>query len=363
MRLLHRFAITSLVAFTCTQAHARPARPEDPCAVLARPMRQQHIPGVAIAVFRFGQPTLSYCGVADQTTATPVTAQTVFQAASLGLPVFAYAVLQLVRDGKLNLDKPLASYLDAPYEHQQHPFARDATAKVDKATDARFKKITARMVLAHTSGLPNWSTGALQVSGDPGRKWSYSGEGYVYLQRVVEQITGQPLEEFVQENVFLPLQMSHSTFVPPEQGTSNLAMGYDRMGRPVHSAPSQPLAPCTLYTTLGDYARFLESLVVVPVQDSPFGMEEQPQAVADAATHVTWGLGIGLEDAHDKRSIFHVGSNPGFQSFFLLTPDTGDGVLFFTNSDNGLALVPTALAQWSPGRHPVLRFPLLKPHE
>jgi CubicO group peptidase (beta-lactamase class C family) len=331
-------------------------------------MQQQHVPGVAIAVFHYGQPALSYCGFADTAAKRPVAGDTVFEAASLGKPVFAYAVLELVRERKLDLDKPLADYLGAPYVHQQRPFNAhgftDKDGPTDKVTDPRFSKITARMVLSHTSGLPNWADhGPLKLQSAPGKQWAYSGEGYVYLQRAVEALTHQPLEEVVRENVFLPLQMQHSTFVPADVNTTLLATGYDRAGKPVRWTPSQPLAPSTLYTTAEDYAKFLESLLVLPLQDSPFGMEEQPQAVASAAAHVTWGLGVGLEDAHGQRSIFHMGSNPGFQSFFLLAPDTGEGVLLFTNSENGLALVPMALDRWSHGHHPLLALPQLHPQD
>jgi CubicO group peptidase (beta-lactamase class C family) len=346
-------------ASVAASSHAPDQSAADACTVLARLMREQHIPGVAIAVFRYGQPTLNYCGVADAATKQPVTADTVFEAASLGKPVFAYAVLELVRERKLDLDKPLVDYLGAPYVHQQRPFNSDGPT--DTVTDPRFAKITARMVLSHTSGLPNWARGPLKLQSDPGRKWAYSGEGYVYLQRAVEALTHQPLEEVVRQNVFLPLQMEHSTFVPATVNTALLATGYDRAGHPVHRTPSQPLAPSTLYTTAEDYAKFLESLLVLPSADSPFGMEEQPQAVANAADHVVWGLGVGLEASHDQRSIFHMGANPGFQSFFLLTPDTGEGVLLLTNSENGLTLVPLALARWSHGKHPLLALPQLHP--
>ncbi len=338
----------------------RPAPPApNPCAILAAPMRQQHVLGLAIAVFHYGQPALYYCGEANSATRQPVTQDTVFEAASLSKPVFAYAVLQLVRERKLDLDKPLTEYLNRPYAHRQRAFS--ANSPTDLVNDPQLGKVTARMVLSHTSGMPNWARGPLKFQSEPGKRWSYSSEGYVYLQAVVETITGQPLEDFVRANVFLPLQMLHSTFVPTQASRALLAQGYDRAGHPVHNSTTQPLASSTLYTTLDDYSRFLESLLILPQQDSPFSLMQQPQAVASAGAHLTWGLGIGLEDSHDKRSILHWGANPGFQSFFLLSTETGDGVLYLTNSENGLALLDTIVARYAPGRHPVLRFPLLHP--
>ena len=94
--------------------------------------------------------------------------------------------------GKLDLDRPLMTYLPGPYRHVQNPFAPGVS---DVVTDPRFGRITARMVLSHTSGLPNWSRHQpLALSSEPGTTWSYSGEGYVFLQQVVETIAGQDLQ-------------------------------------------------------------------------------------------------------------------------------------------------------------------------
>jgi CubicO group peptidase (beta-lactamase class C family) len=85
-------------------------------------------------------------------------------------------VLKLVEQGKLGLDVPLTTYLPKPFI----------------AADERLAKITARIVLSHRSGFPNWPAddGSVSIYFTPGERFSYSGEGYVYLQRVVEQITG-----------------------------------------------------------------------------------------------------------------------------------------------------------------------------
>ncbi len=359
--ILRRLILIIAFCLICAPA-AAPASPRptpNPCSILAEPMRQQHVPGLAIAVFQYGQPTLYYCGEANTSTRQPITRDTVFQAASLSKPVFAYAVLQLVREHKLDLDKPLTQYLNRPYLHRQHPFS--ANSPTDIVNDPQLGKVTARMVLSHTSGMPNWARGPLKFQSEPGKRWSYSSEAYVYLQLVVESISGQPLEDFVRSNVFLPLQMLHSAFTPAEISPELLAQGYDRAGRPVHNPNTQPLASSTLFTTLDDYSRFLESLLILPQEDSPFSLMQQPQSVASASAHLTWGLGVGLEDSHNKRSILHWGANPGFRSFFLLSTETGNGVLYLTNSDNGLALLDTIVALYAPGRHPVLRFPMLHP--
>src|SRR5579863_6059040 len=142
-------------------------------------IKQGGMPGMSIAVIRGGKTTWVHgFGVKNEKSGEPVTAGTVFEAASLSKPVFAYGVLKLVEEGKLALDVPLTTYLPKPYIEG----------------DERLTKITARIVLSHRTGFPNWrDADKLLIYFTPGERFSYSGEGYVYLQRVVEHITGKPL--------------------------------------------------------------------------------------------------------------------------------------------------------------------------
>ena len=112
-------------------------------------------------------------------------------------PLFAYIVLRLVDRGVLNLDTPLYTYL--PYE--------------DIAHDERYKLITARMVLTHRTGFPNWRSGKLEIKFTPGTEVSYSGEGFVYLGKVVERLTGKKLAELSQQEVFTPLGIENASLV------------------------------------------------------------------------------------------------------------------------------------------------------
>lgn len=176
----------------------------------------------------------------------------------------------------------MAEYLDGPYEHQQNPFDQGVA---DVTTDPRFAKITARMVLSHMSGLPNWAHhGALTFLNDPGEKWSYSGEGYVYLQHVVEAITSQSTGAFLENAVLLPLGMTHSSFTWQAAFSRRAMPGHSADGTP---APidqfSRPVVSSTLYTTLGDYSQFLMQMLR-PTADSPFLLEEKSQI----AVRSTW---------------------------------------------------------------------------
>src|SRR5688572_20487751 len=138
------------------------------------------VPGASIALVREGEiEHITAFGVRNADARQPVSAETVFQAASLSKPVFAHAVLQLVDAGMLQLDEPLSRFVP--------PLAPD---------DPACLRITARHVLSHTTGLPNWRRDEypLRTYFPPGSRFSYSGEAFVYLQSVIEGLTGEPLE-------------------------------------------------------------------------------------------------------------------------------------------------------------------------
>jgi CubicO group peptidase (beta-lactamase class C family) len=187
------------------QAKTRPALPTEATVQklerdIPEIMKSAGVPGLAIAVIRGGKTIwLHGFGMKDVKTGQPVTGETVFEGASLSKPLFTYGVLKLVEQGKLGLDVPLTKYLPKPFV----------------AGDQRLAKITARIVLSHRTGFPNWPAddGSVSIYFTPGERFSYSGEGYIYLQRVVEKITGKPLNEYMTQNVFTPLGMSSSSYV------------------------------------------------------------------------------------------------------------------------------------------------------
>src|SRR5581483_7339401 len=116
--------------------------------------------------------------------------------ASFTKVAFAYTVLQLVQEKVLDLDRPVYQYLPKPLPEYED--------WADLAGDGRWKKFTARMLLSHTSGLPNWryfeDDKKLHIHFEPGTKYAYSGEGLQLLQLVVETITKQPLQELMQKD-------------------------------------------------------------------------------------------------------------------------------------------------------------------
>ncbi len=319
-------------------------------------MRQSHIPQVALAVFSPAGTHMHFCSL----TQPPPPPDAIFEAASLGKPVFAAAVLTLVQGGKLDLDAPLSHYLREPYQHSRNPF--DPRSPLDPVNDPRLDRVTARMVLSHTTGLPNWDhSTALHVNADPGERWEYSGEAFLYLQRAVESISGEPLDTFVRHAVFTPLGMTHSSFVWWPAYAGKALSGHTRAGsaQPV-AQYTQALAPSTLYTTLDDYARFVAALLNRQ-PGSVYATEQTSQVAVRQDLRLAWSLGLALETT--TESVFHWGANPGFQSFFFVTPSNRRGILFLTDSDAGLDLVDRLVNAYDPGRHPALQFPMLHPND
>ncbi len=191
------------------------------------------------AVNRIGYMLL---GVADASSGEPVTQETLFEAASLSKPVCAAIALRLAERGELDLDRPLPDYL--PYERVDH--------------DPRSRALTARIVISHRTGLPNWGGEQLELGFYPGAAFSYSGEGFVYLQRVLEKLSGLSLDELARREIFSPLGMTHSRFSWAEGEEIPLAMPHDEIGqrqqkRQAHEAN----AAASLHTTAADYARFV----------------------------------------------------------------------------------------------------------
>jgi len=173
-------------------------------------MHEENIPGVAIALIRNSKVVWKEgFGVVNTITAEPVTSGTLFEVASNSKLVSTYIALRLVDQGILSLDKSLNSYLSDPWLPPSE--YRNA--------------ITLRHVLSHSSGLGHLTFSRHSIFA-PGRGYSYSNKGFLYLQAVIEQLTDQSLEEVARKTVFAPLGMSSSSFVNHAGITSRTANGH-----------------------------------------------------------------------------------------------------------------------------------------
>jgi CubicO group peptidase (beta-lactamase class C family) len=322
---------------------------------LAQMMSVAPVPGLVIGTLAQGKPTwIRAFGVRSADEKQPVTSDTIFQAASLSKQVTAYAAFALRDKGKLDFDTPVVSY-------------------VDDLEDARARLITIRNILSHTTGFPNWrsETGQKLVPDfQPGEKFQYSGEGFFYLQRVLEQVTGKGFCEIIDELVFQPLDMTSSSMIWKPEMSARFAVPHDRRGairknwdakftavhdiaartgKPVTSwkyadyeaaareSKSPPLpnwmlpnAAASMVTSAPDYAKFLSAAI-----RNPDIRKEQIKIRASFGWGLGWGLGWGIERAAGHEYVWQWGDNGGYKNFVAADAATGAAIFVFTNGDSG----------------------------
>jgi CubicO group peptidase (beta-lactamase class C family) len=364
--------ISALVITICLIVHVAFAQKSRPRATLNNAavsrleqtiphlMTEADIPGLSIAVIRDSKVIWTRgFGVSNAETKARVNDNTVFEAASLTKPVFAYAVLKLVDNGKLDLNTPLIKYLPGRY---------------DVGDDPRLDQMTARRVLSHTTGFPNWrprGDKTLKMYFSPGLRFSYSGEGFVYLSKVVEQITGESQQAFIKRTVFDPLDMKSSELVWRNEYESLKTFTHDWVGGVSgRGKPDKPNAAASLHTTANDYAKFVIAMLKgTGLKPATARLMLTPQASvtlagafnlnapdAKLSPTVSWGLGWGLEQTQDGTAFWHWGDNGDTKAFVLAVPKQKTGLVMFANSANGLSIINELVESVMGNDHPSLAW-------
>jgi CubicO group peptidase (beta-lactamase class C family) len=322
-------------------------------------LKEADVPGLSIALIRNGEVTWQHAfGVKDAKTKEPVTDSTVFEAASLSKPVFAYAVMKLVDAGKFDLDKPLNQYLPGDY---------------DVGPDERLAQITARRVLSHTTGFPNWRgrDTTLKIFFTPGEKFSYSGEGFVYLSKVIEHITGEQFNDFMKRVVFDPLGMNSSSYEWRADYDALKTARHNSVGLPTpQNKPDKANAAASLHTTAQDYARFIAAvlkgtglkketltrMLTPQVKVDEGGTNTTGRPADKLSPNVSWGLGFGLQTTADGISFWHWGDNGDTKAYFVAFAKQKTGVVVFANGTNGLSFMPELIGEAIGGQQPALAW-------
>lgn len=339
-------------------------------------MKWASVPGVVAGALRNRR--LSWIrayGVQEARGSVPVTQATLFQAASLTKQLTAHAAWALHKQGKLDFDRPLVEYAD----DLPNPEAR---------------KVTARHVLSHSSGFPNWrftedrkKTVDLVPEFAPGTRYRYSGEGYFYLQRVLEQLTSQGYGRLIRNLVFEPCGMTASSVVWDPARLSQMAVPHDRRGEkrqgwdksaralrayaerrnqsvddlryedysaftresgdPVLPNWMLPNGAASLVTSAEDYARFLALALGNPE------LTKQQVVISDS---LGWGPGWAIERAADRTYLWQWGDNGGYKNFVLAEPATGSALFVFTNGDAGARVYDRMVRDVTGHDHPALFF-------
>jgi len=275
--------------------------------------------------------------------------RTVFEAASLSKPVFAYAVLKLCDDGLLELDTPLARYLPAPYS----AYGLDPD-------EPRLQRVTARHVLSHSSGMGNWEDANIgRFSFAPGEQFLYSGEGYMYLQRVVEELTGRPLGPYMQERVLDPFDMIDSSYTWRDRYERQAARGHGGRDGGAGTRWPEAYAAYSLYSTPTDYARVLVELMRTVPGDADRLNQETLDRMLTPRTPIddtlSWGLGWGVLRTDRGDYFWHWGDMRDYQHFTIASRARRHGLVVMTNSEHGLPVCRDIVAELMglPFAHPL----------
>jgi D-alanyl-D-alanine-carboxypeptidase/D-alanyl-D-alanine-endopeptidase len=360
--------IVLLLSLTgCTALGPRPAHPEivrlDGTRIapdqlterITELTRAARVQGLTVTVFNRAE--TAYCrafGFASLPAGRPLRPDTEIYGASLSKAVFSILVMKLVEQGVIDLDRPLQEYLDEPLWKNKGKSWHENLG--DLREDPRLLRITARMSLSHTTGLPNWRwfepDQKLRIHYEPGERFSYSGEGMTLLQIVLEKLTGKPLEQLMQEQIFGPYGMKTSSYTWQARFETDYAVGHRADGTAYpKDKDNAARSASTLETTTEDLARFLSAVlrgeglrkpswkemfrpqvrIHSRAQAGPGATEETH---ANDAIALSYGLGWGLLRTPHGWGAFKEGHGDGFQHYAILFPERGLGVLLMSNSDN-----------------------------
>ncbi|MCK0159584.1 serine hydrolase [Allomuricauda sp. F6463D] len=320
-------------------------------------MTDAEVFGLAVSIFDDNQPVYQKVfGYKDYPNKVHMTDSTNIYGASFSKAVFGVLVMKLVEEGVIDLDTPLESYLPKKlYEYEPRTRWHDDFSSLKE--DTLYHIITARMCLDHTTGFKNYrwfeDDYKLRIHNEPGTKFGYSGEGFIYLQVVLEKLTGKGLEELAQENIFKPLGMKNSAYEWKTRFDKDFALGHNENAEALKKdKDNEPRGGGTLETTAEDYTKFLtavlnQKLISKTSYDEIFSPhiriwgEKQFGEAANMISHkydsinLSYGLGWGYFETPHGKAVFKEGHGSGFVHHSVLFPESGKGIMIMTNFERG----------------------------
>ncbi len=299
-------------------------------------MKNNNIPTLGLGVIEGGKLTqVKVYGTLDGKAAAPY--NSLFNVASLTKPITAMVALRLVSLGKWSLDEPLYHYWTDP----------------DLAKDPRHKKLTTKLVLSHQTGFPNWrwqrKDNTLSFESDPGTRYQYSGEGFEYLRKAIENKFRKSLEQLAKELIFQPLDMNDTSYVWNEKKDSErMITGYDRNGKPYETVKNKTAnAADDLITSVEDYGKFLVAVLNNDNLLSPAVFEAVKTRQVKIKNDKYFGLGFEIYDlGNHEIALSHGGSDKGVNTIAFLLPETKQGLVIFTNVENGYTVYEALINQY-----------------
>jgi CubicO group peptidase (beta-lactamase class C family) len=346
-------------------------------AVVPALMREYRVPGLALAVVENQQTVIRTYGVADQASGRPITATTPFNVGSVSKTFASWGALRLVAERKLDLDAPVERYVKR---------WRLPPSSFDRG------KVTLRRLLSHTAGLSvsgyvGWTSlaqrptleaslsgntngaGAVELVAEPGAGWSYSGGGYTLAQLLVEEQSGKPFEQYLDDDVFPAMGLADSRFTITPERLARMPRGHDPAGRPAPTRVFTEMAAAGLSTTITDLAALATLTIRRGV--APDGRAVVPRALFDAmvAPQVAampadrfadlpyqlgpggtenYGLGYDLYRVGKNLTVVgHTGANLGWRAGLFVALETGQGIAVTTNADGGRGVRDLIICHWS----------------
>jgi len=299
--------------------------------------------GVSIALINDRQ--IAYhevFGVQNLETGKAVEKESIFEGASLSKPIFAYFAMKMVDQGILDLDKPLHAYFPHP--------------AIDSASQEAYKKITARMVLSHSTGFPNFSQGqVISLPFEPGTDFLYSGEAYQYLAAIIGSLNGvgwkDKFNAIFEREVTEPLGMEHTSFLWNEYLAQYKVYGH-KEGIPTDNglggwSGKTFNAFSSIHSEAYEYALFIQAMLNKEgLSETGFEQMLAPANVfhphnelLQETGQTAWGLGFAQKPSEHGLMHLHTGNNHDFQAYCMFIMEQGYGIVVFTNSDKLLPFI------------------------
>jgi len=329
---------------------------------IPRLMNRYDVPGLIIGVVQDGKLVWKDAfGYADVPSETPMTTETLCRMESLSKTVTAVGVINLAKQGLIDLDRPVINYLHS-WEFPETSFP--------------VEEITWRMLLSHTSGLPLGTIGVKYLPAQerpslreslteeaipvcmPGSTFCYSNTGYNLLELLIEEVTARDFSMYMHDEILKPLGMMSSGYRCKPRYAKQVPTGYDVGGNPVALYVYPEKGSGGLFSTLEDYSRFLIGGVKSGCMSNDHHSGEdmrdlmyQPQVKISGLYGFAfpfYGLGHFIEPLADgNTAVSHGGQGSGWMTHFHYLPEQGDGIIIFCNSQRSWPLFAHILRDWS----------------
>lgn len=320
------------------------------------------VPGAAIAIIENGEIILQKgYGYSNTANGKKVTKKTGFNIGSISKTIAAWGVIKLVQEGKIDLDAPAEKYLTR-WHLPESEF------------DAN--KVTIRRLLSHTAGLslhgyPGWSPkdklpsikeslngknngpGRVEIIMDPGAKWKYSGGGFSILQLIIEEVTEQTFEDYMQKEILDPLGMTQSSYTIDNTIMKASSQEHNNFGEVINFELFTAQAAAGLHTTIIDFTKFAQASLYAHENNKKhqqvLSADYLKQMMEPApASDGRYGLGYQVDSIQGTSLTLrgHGGANTGWHAFLRVNPVTNDGFIMITNGGAGHNIYRQVFCDW-----------------